>query len=77
MNTTERKQVLLQRLSAVDGEQQLHEREDLRDRQSGGEILHFSSEFRIRIDEALEQVRDGRVCSTAEMGQQLKPWSWK
>lgn len=76
MNTTERKQVLLQRLSAVDGEQQLQEIEDLI-RQSAGEILHFSSELRIRIDEALEQVRDGRVCSTAEMGQQLKPWSGK
>lgn len=77
MNTTERKQVLLQRLLAVDDERQLQEIEELMDRQCAGEVLHFSSELRTRIDAALEQVHKGQVCSTAEMEQRLKPWSGK
>ena len=75
MTTTERKQLLFQRLLAIDDEQLLEDVENLLDKHCPDSILYFSSELRGKVDNAIEQMNQGKVVSTAEMERRMERWS--
>lgn len=77
MTTTERKQLLLQRLFAVNDEQLLEQIEAFMNKQCPDDVLYFSSELRGKVDNALEQMQQGRSCTTEEMEKRLGRWSGK
>lgn len=77
MDTIERKQHLLQRLFLLNDEQKLEALEAFMDRQCPDEVLCFSPELRAKVDEALEEMRQGKVYGMADMEQRLAQWSGK
>lgn len=77
MTTTERKQLLFQRLLAIDDEQLLEDVENLLDKHGQDRILYFSSELRGKVDNAIEQMNQGKVVTTAEMERRMERWSGK
>ena len=56
MTTGERKQLLFQRLMAVNDERLLEDIEALLNNRCPDDVLYFSSELRDKIDNALEQM---------------------
>lgn len=75
MKTAERKQLLFQRLLAVNDERLLEEIETLLDRRCPDDILYFSQELKEKVDNALEQMKRGEVITTEEMRNKLSQWS--
>ena len=67
MTTGERKQLLFQRLMAVNDERLLEDIEALLNNRCPDNVLYFSSELRDKIDNALEQMQCKEVVSTEEM----------
>ena len=68
MTTGERKQLLFQRLMAVNDERLLEDIEALLNNRCPDNVLYFSSELRDKIDNALEQMQCKRLCL-------LKKWN--
>lgn len=77
MTIIERKQLLLQRLFAVNDEQQLEAIEAFMNKQCPDDVLYFSSELRDKIDTALNQMQQGQVSTTEEMERRFNQWSGK
>ena len=77
MTTGERKQLLFQRLMAVNDERLLEDIEALLNNRCPDNVLYFSSELRDKIDNALEQMQCKEVVSTEEMEYMLSRWSEK
>nr|WP_302829085.1 hypothetical protein [uncultured Bacteroides sp.] len=77
MTTIERKQLLLQRLFAVNDEQQLEAIEAFMNKQCPDGVLYFSSELRDKIDTALNQMQQGQVSTMEEMERRFNQWSGK
>lgn len=75
MKTAERKQLLFQRLLAVNDERLLEEIETLLDRRCPDDILYFSPELKEKVDNVLEQMKRGEVITTEEMRNKLSQWS--
>ena len=72
MTTGERKQLLFQRLMAVNDERLLEDIEALLNNRCPDNVLYFSSELRDKIDNALEQMQCKEVVSTEEMEYRLR-----
>ena len=75
MKTAERKQLLFQRLLAVNDERLLEEIETLFYRRCPDDNLYFSPELKEKVDNALEQMKRGEVITTEEMRNKLSQWS--
>ena len=77
MTTVERKQLLFQRLLAVNDESLLEDIETLLDKHCPDDVLYFSSELREKVDNALEQMNRKEVVTTEERKNRLSQWSGK
>ena len=66
MTTGERKQLLFQRLMAVNDERLLEDIEALLNNRCPDDVLYFSFELRDKIDNALEQMQCKEVVSTED-----------
>ena len=73
--TTERRQQLLQRLLVVEDEQVLGDIEAILDKRCPDDVLYFSSELRNKVDNALEQMKQGKTFTTEEMERRMSRWS--
>lgn len=74
MTLVERKQQLIERLETVFEESIIDEIEQLLNKKQPKDVLHFSSELKGKIDEALEQMRTGKVLTEEEMDKFFEQW---
>lgn len=77
MTTIERKQLLLQRLFAVNDEQKLEAIETFMNRHCPDNVLYFSDELKEEIDASIEQMRQGQTYTTSEMEKRMEKWIGK
>lgn len=74
MTLVERKQQLIERLETVFEESIIDEIEQLLNKKQPKDVLYFSSELKGKIDEALEQMRTGKVLTEEEMDKFFEQW---
>lgn len=74
MTLVERKQQLIERLETVFEESIIDEIEQLLNKKQPKDVLYFPSELKGKIDEALEQMRTGKVLTEEEMDKFFEQW---